>query len=73
MFKKKDIYSAINARTALFFFNGNLKCCLTLTIRGGGQVEPYDAKFRVKYPCSHHDNTVLIKQIFVTALVMKNT
>ena len=24
---------------------------------GGGQVEPYDAKFNYKCPCFHHNNT----------------
>ena len=45
------------------------------SIRGRGQVEPYDTKFSEKCPCSHNDNTAVIKQIslFDTAIVMANT
>ena len=45
------------------------------SIRGGGQITQRDAKFRKKGPCSHNNNTALIKQIslFYIALVLTNT
>ena len=45
------------------------------SISGGGANTPCDAKFCEKCPCSHNNNTALIKQIslFDTALVMTNT
>ena len=42
---------------------------------GGGQDKPRDEKFSEKWPCSHNNNTALIKQKsqFDTASVMTNT
>ena len=39
---------------------------------GGGEDRPTDEKFSEKCPCSHNNNTALIKQISLcdTALVM---
>ena len=47
---------------------------LTLMVLGRGN-RPCSAKFREKWPCSHNNNTALIKQISLvdTALVMANT
>ena len=47
----------------------------TLIMSGGGQIEPGDAKISEKWPCSHHNNTALIKQASLVdnALVMTNT
>ena len=38
-------------------------------------IVPCDAKFYKKCPCSHNNNTALVKQIFLfdTALVIKKT
>ena len=45
---------------------------LTLLVLGGGrQNMPCDAKFSEECPCSHNNNTALVKQIYLvdTALV----
>ena len=38
---------------------------------GGGQVEPCDAEFSEKYPCSRNNNTALTKEISLSDTALK--
>ena len=65
--REKIMNTSLNLKiTTIFPMNINPKSM------GGGEERPWDAKFSEMCPCSHNNNTALIKQIslFDTALVM---
>ena len=70
------VYNNLNVKQIYFVLTkGGSRVPLALLVLGEGEVESCSAKFCENCPCSHNNNTSLIKQIslFDTALAMTNT